>query len=83
MGITGNDKQPQCEAFGTLDQKMELRWALGSLKLSLKLLTTLDNSLEVTEKQRGRTQSTSRWTMGNYQLKYNESGMMIELELES
>ena len=49
MGITGNDKQQQCEACGTLDQKMKLRWVHGNLKLSLKLLTTLDNSMEVTE----------------------------------
>ena len=51
MGITGNNKQQQWEAFGTLYQNMKLRWALGNLKLSLKLLTTLDNSMEVTETQ--------------------------------
>ena len=67
-GETGDDKQQQCEGFGTLDQKMELRWALGNLKLSLKLLTSLDNSMEVTETQRGRTQSTSCLQSGGYSI---------------
>ena len=52
-GDTGYDKQKQCEALGTLDQKMRLRWAHGNLKLSLKLLTSLDNSMKVTETQYG------------------------------
>ena len=45
MGITGDDKQQQCEACGTMEQKMKLRRAHGNLKLSLKMLTTLDNSI--------------------------------------
>ena len=52
-GINGDDKQHQCEACGTLGQKVKLRWALGNLKLSLKLLTSLDNSMEVNETQYG------------------------------
>ena len=53
MGTTGNGQQQQCGAFGTLGQKMKLTWAHENLKLSLKLLTTLDDSMEVTETQRG------------------------------
>ena len=53
MGITGNGTQHQCEACGTLGQKVKLRWALGNLKLSLELLTSLDNSIGVTEAQYG------------------------------
>ena len=53
MGITGIDKQQQCEAFEALGQKMELTWAYGNVKLGLKLFTTLKNSMDVTETQRG------------------------------
>ena len=49
MGTAGSDKQQHCVARGTLDLKMKLKWAHGNLQLSLKLLTTLSKSMEVTE----------------------------------